>query len=100
MEGNIHLLPIFITVILPTPLCAETLHLKILRVIQVSRQATWFGAQHYCRKFYTDLVTIREGEDATRLVPFEGWIGLRKRQDDKWKWSQGNKLFDNWELCK
>lgn len=100
MEGNIHLLPILITVILPIPQCAETLHLNILRVIQVSRRVTWGEAQDYCRKYYTDLVTIRDEEAASRLVPLEGWIGLHQRQNRQWKWSQGDEPFDNWELCK
>lgn len=100
MGGNIHLLPILITVTLPTSLWAETLHLDVSRVIQVPRRATWYEAQHYCRKHYTDLVTIRDGENATNLIPLEGWIGLRRRHDGQWRWSKENKLFSSGELCK
>lgn len=66
----------------------------------MSRQAKWFEAQHYCRRYYTDLVTIRDVEDVKRLVPLEGWIGLRKRKSNEWKWSRGDELFENSELCK
>ncbi|XP_060762602.1 C-type mannose receptor 2-like [Neoarius graeffei] len=61
---------------------------------------TWYEAQHYCRRNYTDLVSIRD-EQQNEEVKTEGlnsttpfWIGLLR---DDWQWSDGgNSTYRNW----
>ncbi|XP_049334384.1 putative C-type lectin domain family 20 member A [Astyanax mexicanus] len=61
---------------------------------------TWYEAQSYCRKNYTDLVSIRDQEQ-NEAVKKEGtktkdpfWIGLLY---DDWQWADGKRsLYRNW----
>ncbi|XP_060761551.1 secretory phospholipase A2 receptor-like [Neoarius graeffei] len=61
---------------------------------------TWYEAQRYCRRNYTDLVSIRD-EQQNEEVKTEGlnstttfWIGLLR---DDWQWSDGgNSAYRNW----
>lgn len=60
---------------------------------------TWAEAQHYCREMYTDLATVENQEEYTRLSALQGsgenaWIGL---YDDltRWRWSLGDADFSN-----
>uniref|UniRef100_A0A3B1KEB5 C-type lectin domain-containing protein n=1 Tax=Astyanax mexicanus TaxID=7994 RepID=A0A3B1KEB5_ASTMX len=61
---------------------------------------TWYEAQSYCRKIYTDLVSIRDQEqnEAVKIAgmktkdPF--WIGLLC---DDWQWADGKRsAYRNW----
>ncbi|KAG9278358.1 macrophage mannose receptor 1-like [Astyanax mexicanus] len=61
---------------------------------------TWFKAQSYCRKNYTDLVSIRDQEQNEKVNkegmnsrdPF--WIGLLR---DDWQWADGGRsAYRNW----
>lgn len=72
---------------------------------------TWTEAQSYCRKKYTDLVTINSEEDMVRLSPMlqgetaQVWIGLYG-DFNNWKWSleregfyeEGEAQFRNWHV--
>ena len=55
---------------------------------------TWFEAQTFCRKGYTDLATINNVQDMNKVVEKMAglkdlWIGLH--EDAKtWKWSDGS----------
>ncbi|XP_073724314.1 macrophage mannose receptor 1-like [Misgurnus anguillicaudatus] len=60
----------------------------------ILQNKTWFEAQEYCRKHYTDLVTIRN-EIENELVHNAGksidpfWIGLRYNQSIQLSWFDG-----------
>ncbi|KAL7838908.1 hypothetical protein AOLI_G00273240 [Acnodon oligacanthus] len=61
---------------------------------------SWYGAQSYCRKSYTDLVSIRD-QNQNEAVKVEGltsstsfWIGLLR---DDWEWTDGGRsAYRNW----
>ncbi|KAG8001342.1 hypothetical protein GBF38_006968 [Nibea albiflora] len=90
MESNIpRLLLILIFSVLPAPLYAETSVQKISKVVQVYHLLTWQEAEGYCRAYHTDLVTIRNTEEANNLTSFGGWIGLRMSWHG-WTWSQND----------
>ncbi|MBN3299895.1 MRC2 protein, partial [Amia calva] len=56
----------------------------------VQKEASWNEAQSYCRKTYTDLVTVYSQEDNNNLARLashsnsSAWIGLHHRA---WQWS-------------
>ncbi|XP_077091501.1 putative C-type lectin domain family 20 member A [Siphateles boraxobius] len=59
------------------------------RFVFVSDTKTWQGAQIFCRRYYTDLVIIRNQTENDHLTvmmqPYtSAWIGLLR---DVWKWS-------------
>ncbi|XP_062862103.1 uncharacterized protein LOC134324282 isoform X2 [Trichomycterus rosablanca] len=58
------------------------------RFVSYTTSVTWFEAQSYCRQFHTDLVTIRDSNEASYInILSQGWgvwIGLFR---DTWKWS-------------
>uniref|UniRef100_A0A8C9VV44 C-type lectin domain-containing protein n=1 Tax=Scleropages formosus TaxID=113540 RepID=A0A8C9VV44_SCLFO len=61
----------------------------------VNMSKNWTEAQSYCRKNYTDLVTIDNPEEMNRVINrvnltgYTGpaWIGLEKGNSWKWQWS-------------
>ncbi|XP_072525577.1 lymphocyte antigen 75-like [Salminus brasiliensis] len=61
---------------------------------------TWYEAQTYCRKNYTDLVSIRD-QGQNEAVKIKGmtssmsfWIGLLR---DDWEWADGGRsAYRNW----
>ena len=61
---------------------------------------SWYEAQSYCRKNYTDLVSIRD-QNQNEAVKIEGltsstsfWIGLLR---DDWEWTDGGRsAYRNW----
>ncbi|KAL2099669.1 hypothetical protein ACEWY4_004063 [Coilia grayii] len=61
---------------------------------------TWSEAQDYCRKKFTDLVSIRSEEEndkvhKTQVNTGSSWIGLF---GDKWDWSDGGRSgYRNWD---
>ncbi|KAL7851443.1 hypothetical protein AOLI_G00217990 [Acnodon oligacanthus] len=63
---------------------------------------SWYEAQSYCRKSYTDLVNIRD-QNQNEAVRTEGlksstsfWIGLLR---DDWEWTGGGcSAYSNWEI--
>ncbi|XP_049334958.1 macrophage mannose receptor 1-like [Astyanax mexicanus] len=66
----------------------------------ITEKMTWYEAQSYCRKNYTDLVSIRDQEqnEAVKIAgmnssdPF--WIGLLR---DDWQWADGGRsAYRNW----
>uniref|UniRef100_A0A3Q2P8R5 C-type lectin domain-containing protein n=1 Tax=Fundulus heteroclitus TaxID=8078 RepID=A0A3Q2P8R5_FUNHE len=63
------------------------------RTRQPTISRTWFEAQQYCRKYYTDLATFENIEDFNRLKsPFSdswAWIGLID-DPNSWKNKMGN----------
>ncbi|XP_068176841.1 secretory phospholipase A2 receptor-like [Antennarius striatus] len=90
MERNIHLL--LILVVLPSIPCSATSSLRVLKVVQIFHVRTWDNAQAFCRKKYSDLVTISNVGEAKSLASFEGWIGLRFYGFHQWYWSKGNNI--------
>uniref|UniRef100_A0A4W6FI23 C-type lectin domain-containing protein n=1 Tax=Lates calcarifer TaxID=8187 RepID=A0A4W6FI23_LATCA len=60
----------------------------------VSMSKTWADAQSYCRKMFTDLATVENQDDNSKLLE-NSWIGLHR---DKWaSWSDGKPTtFTNW----
>uniref|UniRef100_A0A8C9SIM4 C-type lectin domain-containing protein n=1 Tax=Scleropages formosus TaxID=113540 RepID=A0A8C9SIM4_SCLFO len=79
----------------------------------VNMNNNWTEAQSYCRKNYTDLVTIDNPEEMNRVINrvnltgYTGpaWIGLEKGNSWKWQWSleerrlysDGQTGFSNWD---
>lgn len=72
------------------------------KYIHVDRYVSWYEAQRYCRKFYTDLAPIRNQRDLARLhqldnIDFDVDIflfGLRK-DSETWKWSGGGEVSED-----
>ncbi|XP_036412742.1 macrophage mannose receptor 1-like [Colossoma macropomum] len=66
----------------------------------ISENMSWYEAQSYCRKNYTDLVGIRD-QNQNEAVKTEGlknstsfWIGLLH---DDWEWTDGgHSAYRNW----
>ncbi|KAL7842618.1 hypothetical protein SRHO_G00243070 [Serrasalmus rhombeus] len=66
----------------------------------ISENKSWYEAQSYCRKNYTDLVSIRD-QNQNKAVKIEGlksdtsfWIGLLH---DDWEWMDGGRsAYRNW----
>ncbi|KAL7834278.1 hypothetical protein SRHO_G00285250 [Serrasalmus rhombeus] len=66
----------------------------------ISGNTSWYEAQSYCRKSYTDLVSIRD-QNQNEAVKVEGltsstsfWIGLLH---DDWEWTDGGRsAYRNW----
>lgn len=92
----------FITVILCSP----------REYFFVNEAKNWTEAQTHCRDAYTDLATIEDKDDVTRVMRIIGnesgivWIGLYKNLTGVWKWSledesfyhPGEYEFRNWEV--
>uniref|UniRef100_A0A3B1JR28 C-type lectin domain-containing protein n=1 Tax=Astyanax mexicanus TaxID=7994 RepID=A0A3B1JR28_ASTMX len=73
---------------------------------------TWTEAQTYCRQNYTDLATLENAEDTSRLIAaavnsgYNGlaWIGLYEDLMNNWRWfleddtlyGPGEKDYRNW----
>ncbi|XP_036444645.1 macrophage mannose receptor 1-like [Colossoma macropomum] len=65
--------------------------------IWIKQYKTWADAQHYCREFHTDLVSVRNITENQRIVNIIGssavWIGLYRTR----LWSdQHNSTYENW----
>ncbi|XP_072525575.1 secretory phospholipase A2 receptor-like [Salminus brasiliensis] len=66
----------------------------------IPQSLTWYEAQTYCRKNYTDLVSIRD-QNQNEAVKIKGgnismsfWIGLLR---DDWEWTDGgHSAYRNW----
>ncbi|KAL6467455.1 hypothetical protein MHYP_G00231320 [Metynnis hypsauchen] len=66
----------------------------------ISENTSWYEAQSYCRKNYTDLVSIRDQNqnEAMRTERLKNstsfWIGLLR---DDWEWTDGGcSAYRNW----
>ncbi|XP_072554112.1 macrophage mannose receptor 1-like [Paramormyrops kingsleyae] len=72
------------------------------RYIWITIFMTWTDAQSYCRKYYTDLVTINNPYENQLIFAevaqgTQVWIGLFR---DFWQWSdQANSTFYSWKLA-
>ncbi|MEQ2293823.1 hypothetical protein AMECASPLE_037425, partial [Ameca splendens] len=71
----------------------------------VNLPLTWTDAQTYCRKEYTDMVSIQNSEELDQLLSTlssaryssEAWIGLYSVI--KWRWSDGSSAeYSNWDI--
>ncbi|XP_049334959.1 E-selectin-like [Astyanax mexicanus] len=67
----------------------------------ITENKTWYEAQSYCRKNYTDLVSIRDQEqnEAVKIAGMNSsdffWIGLLR---DDWEWTDGGRsAYRNWD---
>uniref|UniRef100_A0A674ETS3 Si:dkey-61f9.1 n=1 Tax=Salmo trutta TaxID=8032 RepID=A0A674ETS3_SALTR len=86
-------------------LCAGvccTAALSRLRQFHLKKTTTleWTEAQDFCRKNYTDLVTLYNEEESKQLIQlktshssYKAWIGLH-RKEYSLKWSNGNIVND------
>uniref|UniRef100_A0A3B1K8W3 C-type lectin domain-containing protein n=1 Tax=Astyanax mexicanus TaxID=7994 RepID=A0A3B1K8W3_ASTMX len=90
-----------------SPLCTEKRNFMCYKQDQtnssyhlITENKTWYEAQSYCRKNYTDLVSIRDQEQNEEVkkegmkssTPF--WIGLLC---DDWQWAgRGRSAYRNW----
>ncbi|XP_042257161.1 macrophage mannose receptor 1-like isoform X3 [Thunnus maccoyii] len=75
----------------------------------IEEKKTWYDARKYCRENYTDLATVYDMTDVTRLCKSkenqqEAWIGLHNMpgiENTKWHWSLPGVEYDATEtkLC-
>ncbi|XP_051989316.1 macrophage mannose receptor 1-like isoform X2 [Xyrauchen texanus] len=63
----------------------------------INERMPWSDAQSYCRSRYTDLATVDDMNDVSRLVKtvdagYSGsvWIGLKSGTQSRWGWSKGD----------
>ncbi|XP_056605046.1 C-type mannose receptor 2-like [Triplophysa dalaica] len=69
----------------------------------INIEKTWTEAQTYCREKYTDLATVNNMNDLKQLMQTASashavWIGLKRTDVYKWKWSLGDPVkYLNWE---
>uniref|UniRef100_A0A3Q0T7B0 C-type lectin domain-containing protein n=1 Tax=Amphilophus citrinellus TaxID=61819 RepID=A0A3Q0T7B0_AMPCI len=71
---------------------------RVCSFIFVNVSKTWDDAQSYCRKYHTDLASVRnqfENEKLRKMmVDSFTWIGLYR---NSWKWSDGSAYsFTSW----
>ncbi|XP_043078627.1 C-type mannose receptor 2-like [Puntigrus tetrazona] len=66
----------------------------------INTAMSWPDAQSYCRERFTDLATVDNMDDMNRLVNkvdagYNGsvWIGLKKRTQTRWSWSNGENML-------
>ncbi|KAK1155009.1 macrophage mannose receptor 1-like isoform X1, partial [Acipenser oxyrinchus oxyrinchus] len=68
--------------------------------ILIDQSKTWYDAQQYCRKNYTDLVSIKNNDEDKKIKEKVNgtpvWIGLF---NNPWKWSHKGEYssFHNWD---
>uniref|UniRef100_A0A4W4H809 C-type lectin domain-containing protein n=1 Tax=Electrophorus electricus TaxID=8005 RepID=A0A4W4H809_ELEEL len=77
----------------------------------VNQSKTWSEAQSFCRQTQTDLATVDNMEDMSRLLQSvsdtytgSAWIGLYDDLKNSWRWSledpqfykEGERDFRNW----
>ncbi|XP_066580076.1 C-type mannose receptor 2-like [Amia ocellicauda] len=79
-------------------ICYEETSNATQRYVLIDKAKNWTEAQRFCRKNYTDLVSVRnqsENEEVMKAANGQNmWIGLFR---DPWKWSdQRNFSFCNW----
>ncbi|KAG9278353.1 macrophage mannose receptor 1-like [Astyanax mexicanus] len=95
-----------------SPLCTERRNFMCYKQDQtdltfsyhlITENKTWYEAQSYCRKNYTDLVSIRDQEqnEAVKIAGMKTsdffWIGLLR---DDWEWTDGGRsAYRNWGDC-
>ncbi|KAG9278355.1 macrophage mannose receptor 1-like, partial [Astyanax mexicanus] len=87
-------------IIVPGTLCYKDQTDLTFSYHLITENKTWYEAQSYCRKNYTDLVSIRDQEQNEK-VRKEGmksstlfWIGLLR---DDWQWADGGRsAYRNW----
>lgn len=77
-----------------SPVCGDLLNFK---PYSGSYMTTWTKAQTFCRKYHTDLITIRNEQENT-FFKSGGWIGLYRANTNTWKWSRGDEIasFIKW----
>ncbi|XP_049334955.1 layilin-like [Astyanax mexicanus] len=92
-----------------SPLCTERRNFMCYKQDQtdltfsyhlITENKTWYEAQSYCRKNYTDLVSIRDQEqnEAVKIAGMKSsdffWIGLLR---DDLEWADGGRsAYRNW----
>nr|XP_055037066.1 macrophage mannose receptor 1-like [Misgurnus anguillicaudatus] len=76
--------------------CYEGFESASQNYVLVYEGRTWSEAQRYCRKFYTDLASVRsetERQLILNILPGDAWIGLYRNR----LWSdQSNSSFTYW----
>eukprot|EP00061_Rhincodon_typus_P008768 g31675.t1 len=68
----------------------------------IEDEKTWTKAWNHCRSQYTNLVSVRNAEDARIIasLPHEPqWIGLYNDGLSGWMWANGDKVsYTKWAL--
>lgn len=64
----------------------------------VTENKTWMEAQSHCRRYHTDLASVRKKDENAQLQALtqnsRAWIGVYR---DSWVWSDGGQpSFKNW----
>ncbi|XP_078141079.1 uncharacterized protein LOC144539536 [Centroberyx gerrardi] len=90
---------LLLLLLLAAPLRVEATGLRAPNFTHHRGSDSWREAQAYCRRHYTDLVTIRDQQEDREVFTGQGWIGLHR--DDpasEWKWSRGGETagFTSW----
>ncbi|XP_029000000.1 putative C-type lectin domain family 20 member A [Betta splendens] len=84
MQGRVSSLFFFL---LPELLRSKYSSLQITNVVPVFEPRSWAAAQRYCRQDYTDLASLLNTSQYSKVDPYEGWIGFFMTSSEEWKWS-------------
>lgn len=72
-----------IIAILATVLCAATLdQIPISKVVYVSKKMSWDDAHDHCKTHHSDMVAVKDQNEAKDLALLGGWVHLSPSYKD------------------